>query len=468
MPLGRPAAAALAAWLAVRHDVVRPDGRPDRVRQRAWQAAHAARRAAHHRPPVADAHPSPCAAAHVRHPSARRRRRPAVGAGTARSLRRGNDPALHSRQPRATAGRLQQSSPTRMSIVPRRPRTWRCTGTRWLQAAQNAAAREHLIVHYSPLVKFVAGRVGAGLPSQRRPRRPRQLRGVRSDRRRRALRPRTRRQVRDVRRAADQRRDLRRAARARLGAALGAGPGTRGRAGDRRPRGTQLGRSPTDDELAAHLRHRPRRSCGSGWRRSPSTTIGPLERAVDRRRRAARRLSGEVPIVPVDGDGGPRGARRDAGRDRQAARTGEARAVAVLRRGPHAGPDQPGARRHARAGCRRSTPSRCCTCGPAWPPPASADAPASSPVACEPARHPTRRPSGGAIVPVHRPSSSLASLLSPSPRRRAPSCLLAPPVAAPVVDPFREPPCAWCPGNRGIEYGPPAGDAGARRRRPAW
>ena len=33
------------------------------------------------------------------------------------------------------------------------------------EAAQIAAARDHLIVHYSPLVKFVAGRVGAGLPA---------------------------------------------------------------------------------------------------------------------------------------------------------------------------------------------------------------------------------------------------------------------------------------------------------------
>lgn len=34
---------------------------------------------------------------------------------------------------------------------------------RWL-ARRDARAREQLIVHYSPLVKFVAGRVGAGLP----------------------------------------------------------------------------------------------------------------------------------------------------------------------------------------------------------------------------------------------------------------------------------------------------------------
>lgn len=35
---------------------------------------------------------------------------------------------------------------------------------RWL-GQRDAKARERLIVHYSPLVKFVAGRIGAGLPS---------------------------------------------------------------------------------------------------------------------------------------------------------------------------------------------------------------------------------------------------------------------------------------------------------------
>jgi murein DD-endopeptidase MepM/ murein hydrolase activator NlpD len=36
------------------------------------------------------------------------------------------------------------------------------------------------------------------------------------------------------------------------------------------------------------------------------------------------------------------------------------------------------------------------------------------------------------------------------------TCLL-PPVTAPVADPFREPACQWCPGNRGIEYAVAAG-----------
>jgi RNA polymerase sigma factor for flagellar operon FliA len=36
--------------------------------------------------------------------------------------------------------------------------------SRWLDR-RDQASRDHLIVHYSPLVKFVAGRVGAGLPA---------------------------------------------------------------------------------------------------------------------------------------------------------------------------------------------------------------------------------------------------------------------------------------------------------------
>ena len=32
-----------------------------------------------------------------------------------------------------------------------------------------------------------------------------------------------------------------------------------------------------------------------------------------------------------------------------------------------------------------------------------------------------------------------------------------PPIISPVVDPFRAPACAYCPGNRGLEYEPPPG-----------
>lgn len=34
-----------------------------------------------------------------------------------------------------------------------------------------------------------------------------------------------------------------------------------------------------------------------------------------------------------------------------------------------------------------------------------------------------------------------------------------PPLDAPVIDPFRLPACTWCPGNRGIEYGPTPGQS---------
>ena len=44
-----------------------------------------------------------------------------------------------------------------------------------------------------------------------------------------------------------------------------------------------------------------------------------------------------------------------------------------------------------------------------------------------------------------------------SPRHRT-QCLL-PPVEAAIVDPFREPACPWCPGNRGLSYRLPAGSA---------
>ena len=50
-----------------------------------------------------------------------------------------------------------------MSIVPE-DADLQMQWTRWSNR-RNAAARDHLIVRYSPLVKFVAGRVGAGLPS---------------------------------------------------------------------------------------------------------------------------------------------------------------------------------------------------------------------------------------------------------------------------------------------------------------
>ena len=51
----------------------------------------------------------------------------------------------------------------------------------------------------------------------------------------------------------------------------------------------------------------------------------------------------------------------------------------------------------------------------------------------------------------------VAMLVLPSIGRvEAGTCWRAP-VDAPVADPYREPACAWCPGNRGIEYATPSG-----------
>ena len=91
-------------------------------------------------------------------------------------------------------------------------------------------ARERLILHYSPLVKFVAGRVAAGLP-QNIEQADLVSYGIfglidaidKFD-------PGPRLQVRDLRDLAHQGRDHRRAALDRLGAALGAGEGARDRA----------------------------------------------------------------------------------------------------------------------------------------------------------------------------------------------------------------------------------------------
>ncbi len=54
---------------------------------------------------------------------------------------------------------------------------------------------------------------------------------------------------------------------------------------------------------------------------------------------------------------------------------------------------------------------------------------------------------------VPRAAGAVVALLSliPSGVAHARPCW-HPPVRAPVVDPFREPECRWCPGNRGIEY----------------
>ncbi len=57
---------------------------------------------------------------------------------------------------------------------------------------------------------------------------------------------------------------------------------------------------------------------------------------------------------------------------------------------------------------------------------------------------------------VHPFLALLAVVLLPSGIGSAAPCW-APPVDAPITDPFRAPECRWCPGNRGVEYGTRAG-----------
>src|SRR4051794_2376659 len=54
------------------------------------------------------------------------------------------------------------------------------------------------------------------------------------------------------------------------------------------------------------------------------------------------------------------------------------------------------------------------------------------------------------LVPVAGAGASLFDRAAPS--RPPPGPVYRPPVEGPIIDPFRPPACAWCPGNRGIDY----------------
>lgn len=164
-----------------------------------------------------------------------------------------------------------------MSIVPDDPNLsmhW----DRWFRR-RSPAARDHLIVHYSPLVKFVAGRVGAGLPASvdggdlvssgvfgliDAIERFEPARGIKFET---FAAPRIRGAIYDGLRELDwvprsvrsRARDVERAI-AELEA--------------------REGRAPTDDELAEHLKIT--RAELDKWLKSiAATTIGPLDRAID-------------------------------------------------------------------------------------------------------------------------------------------------------------------------------------------
>jgi RNA polymerase sigma factor FliA len=165
---------------------------------------------------------------------------------------------------------------------------------RWLRR-RNLAARDHLIVSYSPLVKFIAGRVGAGLPASVDPgdlvssgvfglidaiERFDPSQGVKFET---FATPRIRGAIYDGLRQLDWvPRSIR----------------TRARDVQRAISAFEVanGRSPTDPELADQLGLE--RAELDRWLTSiASTTVGPLERALDAGAEPVA-LSGEVPQVP--------------------------------------------------------------------------------------------------------------------------------------------------------------------------
>ncbi len=163
-----------------------------------------------------------------------------------------------------------------MSIVPHDPDLdmhW----NRWLRR-RSMASRDHLIVHYSPLVKFVAGRIGAGLPNSVDPgdlvssgvfglidaiERFELDRGVKFET---FAAPRIRGAIYDGLRQLDW---VPRSVRSRARDVERAFSALEHR----------LGRAPTDEELSAHL-HITGAELTKWLASIAATTIGPLDRAI--------------------------------------------------------------------------------------------------------------------------------------------------------------------------------------------
>ena len=165
---------------------------------------------------------------------------------------------------------------------------------RWLKR-RSSSARDHLIVSYAPLVKFVAGRVGAGLPATVDPRdltssgvlglidaieRFDPQRGVKFET---FATPRIRGAIYDGLRELDW---VPRSVRSRA------------REVERAINELEAihGHAPSDVELAGHL-HLDRDELNRWLSSIATTTIGPLERALDSGAEP-RALSGEVPVLP--------------------------------------------------------------------------------------------------------------------------------------------------------------------------
>jgi RNA polymerase sigma factor for flagellar operon FliA len=177
-----------------------------------------------------------------------------------------------------------------MSMAPEVERWWQ----RWF-ASRDQGARDRLIEHYSPLVKFVAGRIGAGLPSSVDPgdlvsagvfglidavERFDPERGVKFET---FAVPRIRGAVFDGLRSLDW---VPRSVRSRAREVEAAFSELEGK----------LGRAPTDDEISSHLK-----ISGAEFQKWLSsiatTTVGPLDRALAAGAEP-RSLIGDTPESP--------------------------------------------------------------------------------------------------------------------------------------------------------------------------
>ena len=289
-----------------------------RRRLRVWarHAAHADRRAPA-RPP-----------SFLRHPPAGGRRGPARDPGDARSREYLDDPGLHSGRVRPATGGVREEPPagvreasleTNVKAIELKD-LWRRYKT-----DGSDKAREQLVVAYSPLVKYVAGRMSSGLPAHVEEADLISYGLLGPDQRDRALRPHARDQVRDLRDHAHQGRDHRRAARPGLGAAVGPRPRPRDREGPRQARAPAAPHADRRGDGARAEDHRRGVPGGAGQdldldgRRARRAVggLGLLRRRRQPARHAARpgRPGPRAAARAVRGQGPP------GGRDRRAARS---------------------------------------------------------------------------------------------------------------------------------------------------
>ena len=287
VPVGEAAVRALTRYVERARPALATDRRraravPLQVRPAAVDARRpaaparvvAARRAAGRRAPAR-------AAPLVRDPPARRRRGPARDPGAARPQQHLHDADLHS-------GRVRAGSSRRMrgrirGHEQRQGHGWRPTSRRSSCGTCGAATRRRgrACARAARRRLLAAGQVrrrphGLRPAGARRGGRPHLLRPGRPDQRDRALRPRARDQVRDLRDHPHQGRDHRRAALPGLGAALGPRQGPRDREGQHQARAPAPARADRRGDVARAGDHRSRtsrsRCCRSPTRRSPRWT----------------------------------------------------------------------------------------------------------------------------------------------------------------------------------------------------